>query len=65
MFEAVQPEQFGIVDIVVGPKPDGCQLLARLLDRSTDARPIFAQYVISDEDRRRAGFMLEGEILAG
>lgn len=40
-------------------------LLARLLDRSTDVCPAFAQYVISDEDRRRASFMLESEILAG
>lgn len=38
-------------------------LLARLLDRSTDASPAFAQFVISDEDRRRAAFLLEGDIL--
>src|SRR5690606_24393083 len=32
-------------------------LLARLLDRSTDASPAFAQSVISDEDRHRAAFL--------
>lgn len=39
-------------------------LLARLLDRSIDASPAFAQYVISDADRRRAALLLEGDILA-
>lgn len=34
-------------------------LLARLLDRSTDECPGFAQYVISMEDRQRAAFLLE------
>lgn len=34
-------------------------LLARLLDRSTDECPAFAQYVISLEDRQRAAFLLE------
>ncbi|MFT9222757.1 DUF3800 domain-containing protein, partial [Gluconobacter oxydans] len=39
-------------------------LLARLLDRSTDASPAFAQHVISETDRRRAALLLEGDILA-
>lgn len=39
-------------------------LLARLLDRSTDASPAFAQYVIPETDRRRAALVLEGDILA-
>jgi hypothetical protein len=34
-------------------------LLARVLDRSTDECPGFAQYVISTEDQRRASFLLE------
>jgi|EndMetStandDraft_2_1072991.scaffolds.fasta_scaffold03607_2 hypothetical protein len=34
-------------------------LLARLLDRSTDECPAFAQYVISSEDQKRAHFILE------
>jgi hypothetical protein len=34
-------------------------LLARLLDRSTDECPAFAQYVISAEDQKRAHYMLE------
>jgi len=34
-------------------------LVAKLLDRSTDECPGFAQYVISMEDRQRAGFLLE------
>lgn len=37
--------------------------LARLMDKSTDICPAFAQFVISDEDRHRAAFLLEGEIL--
>lgn len=39
-------------------------MLARLLDRSTDASPAFAQYVISETDRGRAALLLEGDILA-
>lgn len=38
-------------------------LLARLLDASTDECPGFAQHIIADEDRRRASFLLEGDIL--
>lgn len=34
-------------------------LLARLLDRSTDECPAFAQYVISSEDQKRAHFVME------
>lgn len=35
------------------------KVLARLLDRSTDECPAFAQYVISAEDQHRAYFVLE------
>lgn len=39
-------------------------LLARLLDRSTDECPGFAQFVISIEDQRRAAFLLKHISLA-
>lgn len=38
-------------------------LLARLLDASTDECPGFVQSTISAEDRQRASFVLEGDIL--
>lgn len=34
------------------------ELLSKLLDRSTDESPAFAQYVLATEDRQRAGFLL-------
>lgn len=39
-------------------------LLARLLDRSTDASPAMTQYIISEADRRHAALVLDSDILA-
>ena len=52
---ALEPDTVAMSDIQLR----NLSLLARLLDRSTDECPGFAQYVISVEDQQRAAFLLE------